>query len=506
MPLHEYVDLAADGMFVKADTPTVPVDSSNIPGNLSGERGSSWPEHRIFEWQDENEIYLRGPVEDFEIESMLKLDGKARAVEQVLTLPVRGAKWVVDDNDAGKPVMDYVTDLLEKPADQGGMASTMGQIIAQATAACLYRSACFEKVFDLDPQTGQVIYSKLAYRPPTTCYLARNVKSANLDGFLQWTWLDAFQYQRVFIPAAKSFIYLHGTHRDPLMGSTDMDVVYRSFITKQKLRFLWGAYCENQVIPKLKGQVKTADPQAADNLARRGATLRAGGIIGLTSNEDINPIGGDSAGGGAVFQQAIAYCDEEMYASILANFLGLATASGVRGGGSFALSLSQTDFYLQSRQAVLSELAEQITHQVIAPMVRWNFGKQVPVPRFRFVSLAPTSNTMEAILQMVAALAIVPTKPGSPAPVPSEFIEAATSAAAGMLGFDTGKIHDAITARAQQLSDSYAGRDTTLDAAADVTAGLVAQQGAVNGLQPPANPVPGRPASPIRPATPAAAR
>lgn len=461
--------------------PAIPDGRPTIPAGLAGERGSTWDETRLFEWYENDLIFLRGPVQDFEIEAMLRTDGKARAVEQVLTLPIRGARWQITKPADDRGQHDLVVRALTAPETQGGMRTPFRQVLAQATAACLYRSSAFEKVFKLDSD-GRVVYDAVAYRPPTSVYLARNAKTAQLQGFLQWTWVDIARFERIYIPQAKAWIYLHGLHRDPILGSSDIEVCWRVFETKQKIRFLWNAFMENQVTPKaIARKITGDDPAGAAALARQVATLKGGGVVGITSADEVTPWNSQPQAAG-VFLAAVNYLDEEMYASVMANFLGLGTASGIRGGGSFALSLSQTDFYLQSRQAVMAELAEAVTHGLIAPLVRWNFGADAAVPEFKYVGMAPTSNTTEAIMQMVTALVGTPPAPGVAPQVPQEFIDELVDTTAGQLGLDDVKVHAAITSRRKTIEDTVpgvgpgaAGIHAAVDVAhrAAVTAGAV---------------------------------
>jgi hypothetical protein len=465
------------GLLQEANPPTIPDREQRIDAALAGERGSSWSEMRLFEWYEEGLIFLRGPIEDYEIEAMLRYDGKCRAVEQALTLPVRGARWQINPGPGDNGERDFAEQLLTLPGDMGGMVTPFEIVIAQAAMASLYRSSCFEKVYKIN-DAGQVVYDKVAYRPPTSCYLARSAKTAQLEGFLQWTWTDIANFQRIYIPTAKSWVYIHGLHRDPIMGSSDIEVAYRQFQTKQKLRWLWANFLENQVMPKALVQGGAEDIAPANELAGRVASMRGGGTVALKIGQTVSAFEGNGDNGGDAFAQAIAYCDEEIYSSILASFLGLGTASGVRGGGgSYALSLSQTDFYLQGRMAVLGELERSITHGLIAPMIRWNFGHKASVPKFKFVGLAPTSNTTEAIMQIVSALVATPTPAGVPSPVPQELIDELLDQFAGQVGLDGPKVHDAIRNHAANIAAQHPelAESAPLHATADVLTQAAAQ-------------------------------
>jgi hypothetical protein len=467
------------GLLQEANPPQIPDMDRRIQAALAGERGSTWSELRNFEWYESGLVFLKGPIQDFEIEGMLRSDGRGRAVEQALTLPIRGARYEIQPGKGDKGEAAFAEELLTLPAEQGGMRTPLADVISQAAMASLYRSACFEKVYKINDQ-GQVVYDKVAYRPPTSCYLARSAKTAHLEGFLQWTWTDIANFQRIYIPTAKSWIYLHGIHRDPIMGSSDIEVAYRAFQTKQKLRWLWAAYLEGFVMPRTKVNSGNDDVQLASALAARVAATRGGGVIGLTAGQDVQSLQPGSESVGQAFVQAISYCDEEMYSSILASFLGLGTASGVRGGGgSYALSLSQTDFYLQSRWAHLGEQGQSMTHGLIAPMIKWNFGHKAVCPKFKFVGLAPTENITEALIQMVSALVATPTAAGVEPPVPEEFNDELVGAVAGMFGFSGPKIHAAIKAKAQRIAAAAKtpaeAANAPLHGAADVLTAAVAK-------------------------------
>lgn len=482
------------GYLQEAHPPKTPDNLHDIPNKLAGERGSLWDTTRLFEWYEEGLIFLRGPVEDFQIEAMLRTDGRARAVEQVLTLPVRGARWTLQKADGDSGELAFAMDLLTRPGDEGGMKTPLAQVISQLCSAYLYRSACFEKVFTLNDQK-QVVYDKIAYRPPTTCYLARSAKTAELHGFLQWTWTDIASFQKIYIPQAKAVTYLHGIHRDPILGSSDIEVCYRSFETKQKLRFLWMAYLENQVIPKMVVTVRgTGDEQQAGNVATKVASLKGGGVVGLTEGQAVEKI--EPAGnGGTTFQNAINYLDEEMYASVLAGFLSLTTATAVRGGGgSFALSLSATDFFEESSQARAKEMAQAITHQVIAPMIRWNFGRQAKVPQFKFTTLAPTQNIAETVLQIITTaaaqqpIALAAGQVLAPSTIPGEFWDELIEYGASMLDLDPIKIHQGVEQNRKRIAaiPGMSPQAAGVHAATDALTEAVLEKGGKNGHSTPA--------------------
>ncbi len=477
----ERYDPRAHALGAPLKIPPVPTPDGTreIPRGLQGQWGSSWDEQRLFAYFQDDLLFMRGPIEDYLIEGMLQVDGKARALEQVLTLPIRGAQYAIQKPEGDTGQKDFIESVLMAPMSQGGMKTPIQRLIGQISSACLYRRAHFEKVMEL--RDGQVVYKDVAFRPSTTCYLARSAFDASFQGFLQWTWIGE-DYVQIYIPAVKSYVFIHGLHRNPILGTTDLDVAYRAFDTKQKLRWLWASYLEQNTNPRVLAKHNDTDMKGAAGFARQLSTLKGGGVVGLAQGQDATVL--ESTGAGATtFLQAINYLDSEMTSSVLASFLDLAQAAGAHGTGSFALSLSQTDFYLQSRQAVLEEISESITHDLIAPLVRWNFGHKAPVPRFHFESLAETGNTVENAVTLLSMLAQQSIQPGKEPVIPQEFIDQLTCEVARMINLDEDKVAEAIqgrTERIRRLTKSPAtAANAPLHAAADVAADAVAQGGQV---------------------------
>jgi hypothetical protein len=458
----------------------VDVVPDTLPPDWDGkESGTLTDTSRFFttnSWYDSQAI-LFGLPSALDIDQMLPKDGKARNVEQMLTLPLRLASYTIEPGKGDKGEADLVNDALLRPADMGGMRTPMQRLIGQMTAACGYRRSYFERVWTVDD--GVARYADVGWRPATSCRPVRD-DTGNLNGFEQWVRKGTQIGQWTPIPAGRAFIYTHGTHRNPVDGVSDLDVTWTLYQTKQKIRWLWYSFLENQALPKLVGHVsqsKNDDANAKLGLARQLASLKNGGAVGVGSDEEVQELG---AGTSSSFTECLAYLDHEMAGSILAGFSEL-TSPG-RTGGSRALANPMADLYLQGRSAVLDEMAETITHGLIADVVRFNRGPKASVPRFKFGSL-----TSEDTEQMMALLtAMLGTDKGA-ALLPDEFISELVMKVAAALNMDADKLAQAV-ADAQKVAETISATGATpagqLAAAVGTTA--AAAQAAVTGEQPPA--------------------
>lgn len=435
-----------------------------------GELGSAWSDvDRLFAAYENGKVFTPA-WDDFErnIDRMLDRDGKARALEQVLTLPLTWAPTAIEPAAGDTGEAEFAREWLTKPATEGGMSTPLELVVAQMSSAVLYRRAFFEKVWRVTDD-GHLVFDKIAYRPARTCQIIRDPDDWSFQGFRQ-RFRKGDDMVTEDIPPSKAIVLIHGQHRDPLQGISDLKTAYACHESKQKVRFLWYQFLENQVIPKAIATTAAGNEQA---FAKKVATLKGGGVLGINENESVEKF--ESSGdGAAVFQAAMEYLDHEMFASCLAGFADLAGAAA-SGRGSFALSRDQSDFYLRSRRAALSEMGAVLTNYAVADLIRWNFGVGAKTPTFTFGDLNGTDAA--AAITMFQAL----TTAATPSPlIPREFTDMLAEKVAGYLGMDVDKVRAAI----ENAPTKVPGPVGQLSAGIDAAARLVAEAGV--GVPPPA--------------------
>lgn len=346
------------------------------------------------------------------IEKMLGADGRARAVEAALTLPIRQATPKIEATDDDKGQAEFVEEVLLAPVEAGGMRTPISTFIGQVANALIIRRTFHEKVFTRRDD-GKVVYKKLAWRPAESCEVWRDPRSAEILGYRQYQYIgrdgrpltgneapDPFDkhdphYRTVRQPYA--FVYTHGQHRDPIRGISDMEVALWAHEMKLKVVWLWHAFLDGQATPRMA--VYGQDKGEVEKRARAMAALRGGGVAGfIRRGADENVFDAiESAGtGAAAFQEMIRWLDNVQSESVMAGHLGL-TGGATEGRGSLALSQDASGLYLASRNGVAREIADAITADIVAPLVALNFGVGTSVPRFTFESVdtAKMSQVME---------------------------------------------------------------------------------------------------------------
>lgn len=391
-----------------------------------------------------------------DFDEMLDRDGKAQGLENVLTLPIRQAQVLIKPAKGDKGEAEWLEDALLRPANAGGMTIPLSQIIAQACQARTYRRVYFEKVFGT--RDGKFVYDKIAWRPPSTCKPKYDTQNGAFRGFVQdpiGPSNSATMGKPIHIEPRYAFMHVNGKRRDPLRGISDLEVTYWCYQTRQKIRFLWYQFLEGQALPKTI--VKGDDQGGANDTARRVATLKSGGVVGITKQYDI-AVHESSGTGAGQFIEAMKWLESEASGSVLAGFTDLAGAAA-SGTGSYALSKDQSDFFLQAQQASAQEVADSISNYLIADLIRWNFGKDAAVPLFQFGPLSEYDS--EKVIDLCSKFLT------SNAPkIPEEFTEELAVKTAGYLDLDVDKVLSGMQRAAKEAKEKAEKEAATAEQAA----------------------------------------
>ena len=391
----------------------------------------------------------------------------AAALEQVLTLPIRGAPYTIEPAKGDKGEAEFVQSVMMSPDESGGMSTPISTLVGQITAGQVFKRSFFEKVWKVRESDGRIIYDKVAYRPPATCQARFNDRTGEQNGFRQQVWLFGGNLMLsrkqkvpgyVDIPKIRSYIYTHGKHREPLTGISELETSLWCYNTMAKLLYLWYQYLEGYALQRLV--VYGNDQPEATTRAEDISQLRGAGVVGL-----VHPIEGQKAfealptagDAGAQFAAAMTFLEGWMASSVLAGFLQLtnAAARGSRAGGgaasgSYGMSEDQSSYYLASREAVATEIADSISHDLIRPLVMLNFGHDAAFPQWKF---GPLQEEMTAVLfSMFGTMAAAPKLN-----VPLAFVDLLTERMAVILDLDSDQVHDALVNTASQRAEALAG-------------------------------------------------
>lgn len=393
------------------------------------------------------------------LSQMLNTDGTSRQLEQALTLPIRMASWSVEPTTAtdqgtifDDQVLTEVHEALAQPLADGGMATPMSEVIGQCTGAFVYRRAYFEKVFTT--VNGKWRYSKLAHRPQDSCIMLRDAQNGDIRGFKQRVPLNTenpYIGPDGYVPITQqyAFVFVHGTHRDPVFGISDFDVPYQIYQTKMKVLFLWASFAEITGLPRVifHGTSETNSKNAANIIAQ----LRSNGAAGIPESWGKQITQLQAGTNSTTYHTLIDYLDGQAADSILAGFTRLSSRSGGSGGGmgsggaSYSLSRDASGLFLRLMQGYANEMASSITNYVIRDLVKYNFGGKARVPKFKFGTL--NQDDIALPVQMLQAMGTTPNL--NPA-IPTEFLTDLLMEVGTSFNLDLDKLRLAIAAKAEQ--------------------------------------------------------
>lgn len=397
---------------------------------------------RMFASFDMGTVFDYGQADARDLREMLRRDGNARKIEQVLTLPLRSAAWEIRPAPGGDREAAYVKTLFTDRLDA---------VIAQMTSGIIYRKAFFELAWTYDGT--DVGIDQIAYRPATSCEAGFDPHTGVHKGFRQRVGNpggiitikpstpqagDLPGY--VTIPAERAMIYTHGVHREPITGLSDFEVASWAYQTKQKILFLWCQFLEQQSTPKViaYGDDRTQADTNRDALAEAAASAVIGWERSADPTAKMFDVLSTEGAGATQFLQMISYLDSQMSSSVLAGFTDLtALASHSRTQGSYALSADQSEFFLSARQAVADEMAGQITEQLFQRACLYQFGPDAKAPSLKIGPLS--KHDKERAVNMLNQLIVAPQFN-----VPAPFVDLLINSTAGYLGLPVDQVAEMV--------------------------------------------------------------
>lgn len=417
-----------------------------------------WYDRLFFGYRD-GMVFDYGDWEARDLQEFLNKDYKGRQIEAVLSQPIISATRTMTPakGDAGE--YEWLNAFWEADPLNGGCETSLDLVVDQMTTGITYKKAFWNVVWTegVGDFAGKIVPSKYAWRPQTTCRAMRDAKTAALVGFEQeayYTGPDMVSgIYPIQVPLSQALIFIHGARRDPINGTSDMEVAYWAWRTKQKLLFLWFQFLEGVSLPRV---IAYAQEQTdADQIAGQVRKLKSSGAIGVGTQGSVHTKVDqlDLSGKGAEqFHTAIQWLDGCATNSVLAGFLDLTAHGSSRSGGPVGVHLAKDagDFFLQTLETKTHEMQSAIRRDLFGPMLRHNFGPQARIPQYEFEPL--NAEDKSASVTMLTDLL----RSRDPALVPDEFIGELAQQVADYVGMDGDKIRAAFDKAAQSARDNAA--------------------------------------------------
>ena len=322
------------------------------------------------------------------IDQMLK-DGQASSIYMALTFPLRQANLTLIRPEGDTGQTEFCRDALWSPPESGGMETSITTVIGQQVHSIAARRAYHEKVYRRRAD-GKIVFKKIAHRPTASCKMIRDRQSGDLLYLKQFQDFDSPKPTDdegfITIPPQRAVVHIHGQHRDPLYGHSDMGAVWWAYEMKMRVLQLWFTFLGGQSLPKVVAYGR--DPSEARQNAKNIASLKGSGVVGVTrpspDEKVFDVLETHSTSTVGLFHEAIRYLDSQMSSSVLAGWIDLPTWATSGGRGSYALSADQSQMFMASRYAAAKEISATWSSQILRDLVWLNWGPGAPIPRLKF--------------------------------------------------------------------------------------------------------------------------
>jgi hypothetical protein len=347
-------------------------------------------------------------------DKMRNEDAQVASVMRAVTLPIRGAEWMIDPAGARDEVVELVAADLGLPIkgrDAVPALRTKGRFewgdhLRMALLELVHGHSFFEQVYKVEG--GKARLKKLAWRP------ARSISEINVarDGGLV-----SIEQTGVAKPITvdRLVVYVNDREGGNWRGLSLLRTVYKNWLLKDRMLRAQALTVERNGlgVPVYTGAEVPAGASVEEHKAWQeaerasGLTLAKGFRAGEAAGASI-PNTADLSLKGVVGKlpdtdAPIRYHDEQIARGGLAHFLNLGTQTG-----SWALGSTLADFFTGSLNAVAEQVRDVTQAHVVEDLVDKNWGDSEPAPRLVFKPIGAGGLTAEALKILVDAGVIQP--------------------------------------------------------------------------------------------------
>lgn len=306
--------------------------------------------------------------------AMRRMDGQARALYRLLSLPIRAAmssaKFVAEED--GDEEAEFIEKAFRTSPSQGGMTVTFERFMAQLLQGMFDGFAAFEKVFwvpDHGPLKGKITLRKLAYRPADTVTFVVD-RNGGYAGFRQRANI-AGKSLDVYIEPEYSFYWAANEEERKFYGISFFQSAFYHYDKKVKLYYTAHLAAQRAAVGTRIGTVPLNAPaNARREFGRQLANLTMAQYMALPEGFKVESL---KEAGQFNYLDLINHHNSQMSKSILANFFDEESGSGDSGGSVVSFGGPGDDMFLLMLRAIMNEIAAQINHYIIPQLIDWNF-------------------------------------------------------------------------------------------------------------------------------------
>lgn len=313
--------------------------------------------------------------------TMRRMDGQARALFRLLSLPIRAALTTATfvPAEGGEEEAEFIDLVFHTSPAQGGMTVTFHRFMGQLLGALFDGFAAFEKVFwmpEFGPLAGKYTLKKLAYRPSETVTFVTD-KHGGFGGFRQRA-SNGGKITDVYIEPEYAFYYAAQEEERKFYGVSFFQSAFYHYDKKVKLYYTAHLAAQRAAVGTRIGTV----PPNASMAAKRefAAALGNLALAQFMMVPDGFKVELLRESGNFNFLELINHHNSQMSKSILANFFDKDQGAGSGEGSLVNFAQPGDDMFILMLRAIMDDLANQINHYIIPQLIDFNFdGGKYPV-------------------------------------------------------------------------------------------------------------------------------
>lgn len=342
--------------------------------------------------QDPSLMQSRREVSLADLKRMTTHDGHARAMLNMISLPIRAAKQIVEPDEDGEMEAEFIDQMLHLPPHRGGMTTPMSYVLASHALAVRDGFKVFEKVVDVIEFEGRQWQVLRKLKPlPSDTILFRYDDFGGLAGVQQTIYWKG-EKKIIELPPEKVLVYTVGKEESPLEGESAMLPAYYHYDKKHRLYYIShiaAQLCATGVrVGKAGASTQAVRQKFFDSLRNLGLN---GTVVAPAGFEvDFHTIP-------AILDQLlhlIEHHDMAMSKSILAHFMDI----GSEGKGQLGTATTTSelgDLFITALEAHLDDIAQGFNAYVIPYFIDVNFGSG-KYPTFKFEPFSDESKALIA--------------------------------------------------------------------------------------------------------------
>jgi len=342
--------------------------------------------------------------------AMRRLDGQARALYRLLTLPLRAAlsKSTFIPADGGEEEAEFIDHQFNLPPASGGMTVTFHRFMAQLLQALFDGFSPFEMVYDYStygPMKGKYYLKKMAYRQPNTITVIED-EDGHFAGFRQRAYANGKAYD-VVIPRERAFYFAAQEEERKYYGVSFFQSAFYHYDKKIKMYYIAHLAAQRAAVGTRVGKFPTnmseiQKRQFAQNLSNLAVAQWM--LVPMDAEVEILKDSGSFA-----FLDYINHHNHMMAQSILAGFFDSDTGTGESDNTLVKFGTPGDTMFFLMLQAIMDDIANSINHYIIPPLIDWNFsGGKYPTFQWSEITAEQKSLIYETFKTLANAETVSP--------------------------------------------------------------------------------------------------